>query len=152
MTERLRPGATIGILGGGQLGRMLALAAARLGLRVHVYDPVPDGPAEQVADAATIAPFDDAAALAAFAEAVDVVTYEFENIPTAALDLIESRRPIRPGRRALAVSQDRLTEKTFLNGIGLATAPFHEVDGIATRRGAGGGRPAGDPEDKTLRL
>ena len=112
MTEPLQPGATIGILGGGQLGRMLALAAARLGLRAHVYDPAPDGPAEQVADAATIAAFDDAAALAAFADAVDVVTYEFENIPTAALDLIESRRPIRPGRRALAVSQDRLTEKT----------------------------------------
>ena len=131
MTEPLQPGATIGILGGGQLGRMLALAAARLGLRAHVYDPAPDGPAEQVADAATIAAFDDAAALAAFADAVDVVTYEFENIPTAALDLIESRRPIRPGRRALAVSQDRLTEMTFLNGIGLATAPFHDVAGPA---------------------
>lgn len=131
MTEPLAPGATIGILGGGQLGRMLALAAARLGFRAHVYDLAPDGPAEQVAAAATIAPFDDEAALAAFAAAVDVVTYEFENIPTAALDLIERHRPIRPGRRALAVSQDRLAEKTFLRGLGLATAPFHAVAGPA---------------------
>lgn len=127
MTDPLSPGATIGILGGGQLGRMLALAAARLGLRTHVYDPVPDGPAEQVCDAATIAPYEDAAALAAFAGAVDVITYEFENIPTAALDLLEGHRPIRPGRRALAVSQDRLTEKAFLRDLGLTTAPFHDV-------------------------
>ena len=131
MSEMLSPGATIGILGGGQLGRMLALAAARLGFRAHVFDPAPDGPAEQVSTAATIAPFDDAEALAAFADAVDVVTYEFENIPTAALDLIEDRRPIRPGRKALAVSQDRLTEKTFLRDLGLATAPFHDVAGLA---------------------
>jgi len=129
MTDALAPGATIGILGGGQLGRMLALAAARLGLRAHVFDPVAGGPAQQVCDAATIAAYDDADALAQFADAVDVVTYEFENIPTAALDLIEGRCPIRPGRRALAVSQDRLTEKRFLRDLGLATAPFHDVAG-----------------------
>jgi 5-(carboxyamino)imidazole ribonucleotide synthase len=129
MTDALPPGSTIGILGGGQLGRMLALAAARLGLRAHVFDPVTDGPAQQVCDAATIAAYDDADALARFADAVDVVTYEFENIPTAALDLIEGRRPIRPGRRALAVSQDRLTEKRFLRDLGLATAPFHDLPG-----------------------
>jgi 5-(carboxyamino)imidazole ribonucleotide synthase len=127
MTEPLHPGATIGILGGGQLGRMLALAAARLGLRAHVYDPVADGPAQQVCDAATIAPYDDAAALAAFAGAVDVITYEFENIPTGTLDLLEGHRPIRPGRQALAVSQDRLSEKRFLQDLGLTTAPFHDV-------------------------
>lgn len=129
MTDPLSPGATIGILGGGQLGRMLALAAARLGLRTHVFDPVADGPAQQVCDAATIAPHDDADALAAFGSAVDVITYEFENIPTAALDILEGLRPVRPGRKALAVSQDRLTEKKFLNDLGLATAPFHDVAG-----------------------
>lgn len=129
MTDPLSPGATIGILGGGQLGRMLALAAARLGLRTHVFDPVADGPAQQVCDAATIAPYDDADALAAFGSAVDVITYEFENIPTAALDILEGLRPVRPGRKALAVSQDRLTEKKFLNDLGLATAPFHDVAG-----------------------
>jgi len=131
MTDALAPGATIGILGGGQLGRMLAMAAARLGLRAHVFDPAAGCPAAQVATAATSARFDDANALRAFAAAVDVITYEFENIPTAALDLLEGLRPIRPNRRALAVSQDRLDEKRFLQGLGLATAPFHPVDGGA---------------------
>ena len=99
MTDPLAPGSTIGILGGGQLGRMLALAAARLGLKAHIYDPAAGGPAEQVADRTTVAAYDDAAALQAFARAVDVVTYEFENIPTSALDLLEQHRPIRPTRR-----------------------------------------------------
>ncbi|MEV8466007.1 5-(carboxyamino)imidazole ribonucleotide synthase [Fluviibacterium sp. DFM31] len=131
MTEALRPGATIGILGGGQLGRMLALAAARLGLKTHIYDPAPGGPAEQVADRTTVAAYDDAAALDAFAASVDVVTYEFENIPTSALDLLEAHRPIRPTRKALAVSQDRMTEKTFLQDLGLTVAPFAAVDSAA---------------------
>ncbi|MGV6846859.1 MAG: 5-(carboxyamino)imidazole ribonucleotide synthase [Marinibacterium sp.] len=125
MTD-LAPGATIGILGGGQLGRMLAMAAARLGFRCHVFDPAPDAPAGQVARL-TSAAYDDAQALARFADAVDVITYEFENIPTAALDLLETLRPIRPGREALRVSQDRLTEKRFLAGLGLATAPFADI-------------------------
>lgn len=117
---------TIGILGGGQLGRMLSVAASRLGLRCHIYEPGAS-PAADVAYALTNAPYDDEAALRAFAESVDVITYEFENVPTSALDLLESIRPIRPNRKALAVSQDRLTEKTFLNGLGLATAPFADV-------------------------
>ncbi|MCA3544638.1 MAG: 5-(carboxyamino)imidazole ribonucleotide synthase, partial [Rhodobacter sp.] len=116
MTEPLPPGAVIGILGGGQLGRMLSVAAARLGYRTHVYEPGTAPPAADVAHAVTTADYGDAAALAAFAGAVDVVTYEFENVPTAALDLLECHRPIRPNRRALAVSQDRMTEKAFLNG------------------------------------
>lgn len=120
---------SIGILGGGQLGRMLSVAASRLGLRCHIYEPAPEAPAGDVAWRLTTAPYEDAAALEAFAATVDVITYEFENVPTSALDLLESRRPIRPGRRALAVSQDRLVEKTFLNGIGLATAPFADVPG-----------------------
>lgn len=117
---------TIGILGGGQLGRMLSVAASRLGLRCHIYEPGA-APAGDVAWRTTNAPYEDAGALRAFAESVDVITYEFENVPTSALDLLESLRPIRPNRRALAVSQDRLTEKTFLNRIGLATAPFADV-------------------------
>ncbi len=127
MTDALRPGATIGILGGGQLGRMLSVAASRLGLRTHIYEPAANPPAAHVADAVTIAPYDDADALRAFASAVDVITYEFENIPTAALDLLESLRPIRPNRRALAISQERLAEKTFLTSLGLTCAPFAAV-------------------------
>ena len=127
MTEPLAPGATIGILGGGQLGRMLAVAASRLGLRVHIYEPGADCPAAEVAQRCTTAAYDDVAALDAFAASVDVITYEFENIPTAALDRLEASRPIRPGRKALATSQDRLTEKTFLQGLGLQVAAFAPV-------------------------
>ncbi len=127
MTEPLPPGSTIGILGGGQLGRMLSVAAARLGYRTHIYEPGANPPAADVAHRTTTAPYDDADALRAFAESVSVVTYEFENVPTAALDLIEALRPIRPGRRALATSQDRLAEKSFLTGIGLNVAPFAPV-------------------------
>ena len=126
MTE-LHPGATIGILGGGQLGRMLSVAASRLGYRTHIYEPGA-APAGDVAHAVTTAPYEDQAALRAFAEAVDVITYEFENVPTAALDLLESIRPIRPNRRTLAVSQDRLTEKNFLTEIGLRCAPYRNVE------------------------
>jgi 5-(carboxyamino)imidazole ribonucleotide synthase len=127
MTDPLRPGAVIGILGGGQLGRMLAVAAARLGYRTHVYEPGAAPPAADVVHRVTTAGYGDAAALTAFAGAVDVITYEFENVPTAALDLLESLKPIHPNRRALAISQDRLAEKAFLNGIGLATAPYAAV-------------------------
>ncbi|MCT8330441.1 5-(carboxyamino)imidazole ribonucleotide synthase [Albidovulum sediminis] len=127
MTEMLPPGSVIGILGGGQLGRMLSVAAARLGYRTHVYEPAANPPAAHVAERVVTAPYEDAAALRAFAEGVDVITYEFENVPTAALDLLESLRPIRPNRRALAVSQDRMLEKDFLSGIGLTTAPYAAV-------------------------
>jgi 5-(carboxyamino)imidazole ribonucleotide synthase len=127
MTDPLRPGAVIGILGGGQLGRMLAVAAARLGYRTHVYEPGAAPPAADLVHRVTSAGYGDAAALTAFAGAVDVITYEFENVPTAALDLLESLKPIHPNRRALAISQDRLAEKAFLNGIGLVTAPYAAV-------------------------
>ncbi len=131
MTDRLAPGATIGILGGGQLGRMLSVAASRLGLRTHIYEPGANPPAGDVAHRITTAGYDDAAALAAFAASVDVITYEFENIPTAALDLLEQHRPIRPGRVALSTSQDRLAEKAFLQGLGLQTATFMPVSSRA---------------------
>jgi 5-(carboxyamino)imidazole ribonucleotide synthase len=127
MTDRLKPGATIGILGGGQLGRMLSVAAARLGFRTHIFEPAASPPAADVAHTVTTASYDDAAALAAFAASVDVITYEFENIPTAALDLLEATRPIRPNRRALATSQERIAEKDFLTSIGLTTAPYAAV-------------------------
>jgi len=129
MTDPLSPGATIGILGGGQLGRMLALAAARLGLKTHIFDPASAPPAGQVADRITQAGFDDIAAIRAFAGSVDVVTYEFENIPASALDALEDICPIHPGRTALTVSQDRLTEKDFLAGLGLKTAPYAALNG-----------------------
>ncbi|WP_413874109.1 5-(carboxyamino)imidazole ribonucleotide synthase [Albidovulum sp.] len=124
----LPAGATIGILGGGQLGRMLSVAAGRLGYRTHVFEPAANPPAGDLAHRVTTAPYEDEAALARFAGSVDVVTYEFENIPTSALDQIEALRPIHPNRRALAVSQDRLSEKAFLSDLGLMTAPFAAVD------------------------
>lgn len=127
MSDQLSPGATIGILGGGQLGRMLSVAAARLGYRTHIFEPGANPPAGDVAHAVTTASYDDAAALTAFAAAVDVITYEFENVPTSALDLLESLRPIRPGRRALAISQDRIAEKDFLTSLGLTVAPYAVV-------------------------
>lgn len=125
-------GSTIGIIGGGQLGRMLAVAASRLGFRCHIYEPGANPPAGQVADQVTTAAYDDEAALRAFGESVDIITYEFENIPTAALDLLQDLAPIHPGREALRVSQDRLTEKTFLQDLGLRTAPFADVTDAAS--------------------
>ena len=127
----LAPGATIGILGSGQLGRMLAMAALKLGLRCHVYAPEREAPAYDAASERTIAAFDDEAALARFADAVDVVTYEFENVPIGCVEFLEKRKPVRPGARALAVTQDRLAEKTFLRDLGLATAPFRAVPDAA---------------------
>ncbi|WP_170365450.1 5-(carboxyamino)imidazole ribonucleotide synthase [Ruegeria arenilitoris] len=136
MSNPLQPGAVIGILGGGQLGRMLSMAAARLGFVTHIFEPGANPPAGQVAHRVTTAPYEDAEALAAFAQSVDVITYEFENIPTEALDVLESHRPIRPGREALRVSQDRLTEKTFLQGLGLNTAPFADVTDLDSLQAA----------------
>ncbi|WP_412565354.1 5-(carboxyamino)imidazole ribonucleotide synthase [Thalassobius sp. MITS945101] len=128
MSEPLKTGAVIGILGGGQLGRMLSVAASRLGFKTHIFEPGANPPAAQVADQLTTASYEDEAALRAFADTVDVITYEFENIPTSALDVLEAIRPIRPGREALRVSQDRLTEKTYLADLGLKTAPFANVE------------------------
>ena len=126
MTEPLPPGSTIGILGGGQLGRMLAVAASRLGLKAHIFEPAA-APAGDVAAKVMTAGYDDQAALTAFAASVDVVTYEFENVPAEALDLIEGQVPIRPGRKALAVSQDRCDEKAFMEGLGIPVAPWAPV-------------------------
>ena len=130
------PGDTIGILGGGQLARMLVVAAAQLGLKTHVFAPAGDNPAFAVATARTVADYTDAAALAAFARAVAVVTYEFENVPAAALAAILPHCPVRPNGEALAVTQDRLTEKSFLRDLGLPTAPFVTVDNADDLRAA----------------
>ncbi len=128
----LAPGATIGILGGGQLGRMLAMAAARLGFDVHIYTDETDSPAARVAARATIAAYDDVAALGAFARAVSVVTAEFENVPAAtAATLAEAGVDVRPDARALAIAQDRFEEKTFLNALGIASPPFAAIDSEA---------------------
>jgi 5-(carboxyamino)imidazole ribonucleotide synthase len=131
MTDPLPLGSTIGILGGGQLGRMLAIAASRLGFKAHIFEPGANPPAADVAHALTTAPYDDHTALTDFAQACDVVTFEFENVPTAALDMIELHATIRPGREALRISQDRLTEKNFLQELGLQIAPFADIPDAA---------------------
>ena len=123
----IAPGATIGILGGGQLGRMTALAAAELGYRAHVFCPERDSPAKQVTAFATTAPYDDRAALARFAAAVDVVTFEFENIPAAVAELLARLKPTRPGPRVLHIAQERLREKDFLASIGVPTTRYLAV-------------------------
>ncbi len=129
----LPPNATVGIVGGGQLGRMSALAAARLGYRCHIFTPEAHAPAVQVAAGATIADYEDREALLRFADAVDVITFEFENVSAEGLDLLASRKPVRPGPDVLRISQDRILEKTFLNEAGVATAPWaavHDLDDL----------------------
>src|SRR5258707_4518413 len=123
----LAPGATIGILGGGQLGRMTALAAAHLGYRCHVFAPEPDSPAAQVCAAATVAPYADTGALRRFAAAIDVATFEFENIPAAAVRRVAATRPVLPRPEILEISQDRVREKNFLRSIGVATTDFRNI-------------------------
>jgi 5-(carboxyamino)imidazole ribonucleotide synthase len=122
------PGGTIGILGGGQLGRMLAMAAARLGLKAHIYSDEADAPAFQVCDAHSVAKFDDEAALAKFAAACDAVTFEFENVPAAAAAALSKAKPTNPNAQALAIMQDRFDEKAFLSGLGLKTAAFAAIN------------------------
>jgi len=138
------PGATVGILGGGQLGRMLAIAAARLGYRCHIYAPEPEGPAAQVSAAETVAAYDDGAALDAFAEAVDVVTVEFENVPAEALERLADRVPVRPGARSLRIAQNRIAEKDFCRTLGLETTPYAAVEEAESGAAADAriGRPA----------
>ena len=125
------PGSTIGILGGGQLGRMLAIAAASMGYRVHSYAPDDEIPGGDVSAEVTRAAYDDFAALDAFAASVDVVTYEFENIDVAAVEHVAGIVPVRPGAAALRVSQDRVTEKEFVTKLGGRPAPFRAVGSLA---------------------
>lgn len=128
----LPTGSTIGILGGGQLARMLAMAAARLGYRTVVLDPADPCPAAQVCDRQIVGAYDDPKALDELAEVAEVVTYEFENVPAEAARRLSERVPLHPNERALATSQDRLGEKRFLQSVGIATAPFEAVSDLAS--------------------
>jgi 5-(carboxyamino)imidazole ribonucleotide synthase len=126
----LKPDSTIGILGGGQLGRMLALAAAQLGFKCHVFAPSPDSPAFDVVHRVTCADYADNAALDRFANDVDVITYEFENVPAQTATFLAARKPVVPDPRVLAITQDRLTEKNFIAGLGIRTARFVDVPSL----------------------
>ena len=133
---KLKPGDTIGILGGGQLGRMLAMAAARLGLRCQVFSPDPDSPAFDVVLNATCAEYADVEALELFANDVDVITYEFENVPAASAMILAARRPVLPERKILETTQDRLVEKDFVKRLGIGTANYADVSSAAELRAA----------------
>jgi len=128
------PGSTIGIVGGGQLGRMLSVAAAQLGYRCHIFDPHEHPCAANVAATFTRAAFDDEAALRAFADAVDVATYEFENLPVAPLKLLGDK--LRPGTRSLEIAQDRAEEKRFIEATGARVAPWRPIDSVEDVRSA----------------
>lgn len=143
-TNGLSPGARLGIVGGGQLGRMLALAAARLGLSCHVYTDRDNDPAIDVAASATVAPYEDEGALARFVAAVDVVTYEFENIPARTAEVLAAQKPVRPSPEVLELTQDRLVEKDFIAGLGIEVAPYAQVDDAGALARAVGhiGRPS----------
>ncbi|WP_407167033.1 5-(carboxyamino)imidazole ribonucleotide synthase [Bradyrhizobium sp. ORS 111] len=133
---KLKPGDTIGILGGGQLGRMLAMAAARLGLRCQVFSPDPDSPAFDVVQSATCAEYADVEALELFANDVNVVTYEFENVPAATAMVLAARRPVLPAHTILETTQDRLIEKDFVSRLGIGTADYADVSSVGTIRAA----------------
>jgi 5-(carboxyamino)imidazole ribonucleotide synthase len=133
---KLKPGDTIGILGGGQLGRMLAMAAARLGLRCQVFSPDPDSPAFDVVLNATCAEYADVEALELFANDVDVITYEFENVPAATVMVLAARSPVLPARKILETTQDRLIEKDFVKRLGIGTADYADVSSTASLRAA----------------
>ncbi|MEO6908204.1 MAG: 5-(carboxyamino)imidazole ribonucleotide synthase, partial [Abditibacteriaceae bacterium] len=128
--KTLLPGATIGMLGGGQLGRMFTLAARSMGYRVHVYTSKSNSPTGQVADLETVAEFDDIDAIEKFAQSVDVVTYEFENVPAAAVRMLEQTVPTHPSSKVLFTAQHRLREKTFLSENGFPVARFFAVSTI----------------------
>lgn len=147
----LQQGSTIGILGGGQLGRMMAIAAARYGLHVHIFAPEENASAGEVASTHTRASYEDKEALSAFADVCDVVTYEFENIPRASLDMLSGAVPLRPGIASLEISQDRLVEKQFLEKIGLPVAPYRLID-EANDIGAAHKELGGDTILKTRRF
>jgi 5-(carboxyamino)imidazole ribonucleotide synthase len=128
------PGATVGVLGSGQLGRMLAIAARQMGYRIHTFSPERDTPTGQVADREIGAPYDDLDAIRAFAAGVDVTTLEFENIPSATVEAIAASVPVRPGGTVLHTTQHRIREKTFLRDAGFPVTPFRPVTTLAELR------------------
>ena len=127
----MNPNRTIGIIGGGQLARMLATAAAELGFEINIYSPDRDCPAAQVANKTVLGNYDDNEKLVAFAKNINVLTYEFENIDTKALEELEKVVDIRPSVKALKISQDRYTEKTYLNSLGIKTTQFYKIDEVS---------------------
>ena len=134
--EKLLPGATIGVMGGGQLGRMFAIAARRMGYCVHTFSPEKNGPAAQLSDWATTASYDDEAAVTGFAREIDVLTFEFENIPATTIEWVTRGHLVRPRGEVLLIAQDRLREKEFLAGAGFPVAPFRRVKSAADLRSA----------------
>lgn len=140
IASALPPLSRIGILGDGQLGRMLALAAARLGMRVHVFGPDAGAPAHEVAALSTIADYEDTDALIAFARSIDVATYEFENVPAAAAATLAQHTQLAPGARALEIAQDRLSEKAFIAGLGIPVARFLDIPDLPSLKRAMAGR------------
>ena len=144
--EPLLPGATVGILSGGQLGRMMALAAAKIGLKASIFAPDKEAPAFEVSAFQSCADYDDSAALERFARQADAVTYEFENIPADALSVIEKHSRLAPSRQALEVSQDRIEERQFLDRLGLPVAPFAEIHGADDLKAAWQDLAAGKPD------
>ena len=124
------PGATLGVLGGGQLGRMFAIAARRLGYRIHIFCPEADSPATPVADRTFVAPYEDLDQVRAFARTVDVVTFEFENVPSATSDACSEVVPVRPAGRVLHITQQRLREKGFLRDHGFPVTPFRAIHSL----------------------
>ena len=136
MSHVILPGSTLGVLGSGQLGRMFAIAARRMGYRVHVLSPDDDTPTGQVADLEIRAAYDDLDAVAAFARGVSVVTFEFENVPAATTEACERFAPVRPGGNVLHTTQNRLREKTFLRSAGIPVTPFWPVRSPADLRAA----------------
>jgi 5-(carboxyamino)imidazole ribonucleotide synthase len=134
----VKPGGVIGILGGGQLGRMLALAAARLGLKTCIYNDENHAPAFQVTPLQVAASYEDRNMLSGFAEICDVITFEFENIPAATIEYLSTLKPVRPGPKALSQTQDRFIEKSFVTSLDLATAPFFDVTSTDEARAAFG--------------
>ncbi len=136
LDKPVKPGGVIGIIGGGQLGRMLAMAAARLGLKTCIYNDENHAPAFQVTPLQVAASYDDRAMLTGFAEICDVITFEFENLPAGSIEYLADLKPVRPGAKALATTQDRFIEKSFVKSLGLATAPFHEVGSAQQARDA----------------
>ena len=130
-TKVIEPGSVIGVIGGGQLGRMMAIAAAELGYLVHIFTPEHDAPASHVAFRTTVGSYSDAKALQAFAKTVSVITFEFENIPHQSLELLEKEKPVFPSASVLKVSRHRNREKTFISGLGVATAPFHKATSLS---------------------
>lgn len=138
MTGRKRylPGATIGVMGGGQLGRMFAIAARRMGYRVHIFTPEPDSPAGQFSDRTTTARYEDEDAVTQFAQQIDLLTFEFENIPIATVEWCARYREVRPAGSVLHIAQNRLREKEFLSGAGIPVARFRRVTSVADLRDA----------------